>query len=93
MEKSQQTLIKIIMLFAALIFVALLSVGIIQTFVHNGLLAKSTELQTQNEQVLQDTSEVEEEIEIRESNEFNDDYLEQEEGYGNDGDIIIAPAP
>lgn len=77
------------MLFAAIIFVILLSVGIIQTFVHNGLLARSEQLSQQNEQILQDTKEVQEEIDIRESNEYLDDYLEQEQGYGQDGEVII----
>jgi cell division protein FtsB len=91
MEKTQQILIKIVFALATTILLALLCTGIIQTFSHKSLLAKNAQLNSQNQQILQDIEQVEKEIEIRESNEYLDDYLQQEKGYGKPGDIIINP--
>jgi cell division protein FtsB len=91
MEKTQQILIKIVFALATAILLALLCTGIIQTFSHKSLLAKNAQLNSQNQQILQDIEQVEKEIEIRESNEYLDDYLQQEKGYGKPGDIIINP--
>lgn len=89
-EKTQQTtLIKVIALLATLILATLLIVGVVQTFIHNGLIAKNNELLAQNEQIEQAIDQTQEEIDIRNSNDYLDDYLEQEEGYGNEGDIIV----
>jgi len=90
-NKSQQLLIKIIVLFAGLIFAALLVVGIIQTFVHNSLLARQQALALQNQNIVQQTEEVDKEIEIREGEDYLDELYEQENEYGNEGDVIIKP--
>lgn len=90
-EKTQQSLlIKVIFFLASLILATLVVVGIVQTIVHNNLLVKNNELLAQNEQIEQAIDETQEEIDIRNSNDYLDDYLEQEEGYGNEGDIIIV---
>ena len=91
-NKSQQTLIKIIALFAGFIFLVLLVTGIIQTTIHNNLITQSQELNARNEQTLQDINDVDNEITIKNGDEYLDDYLEQEEGYGENGEIIITPA-
>lgn len=90
-NKSQQQLIKIIVWFAGLIFAALLVVGIIQTFVHNSLVAKQRELEARNQNILQSTEQVNEEIAVREGDDYIDELFEQENGYGNEGDVIIKP--
>lgn len=89
--KSQKNLIKVIILLAGLIFVGLLCVGIVQTIIHNNLLAKQQALATQNQTILEDTQTAKDEIDIRESDDYIDDFYEQENGYGNEGDIIITP--
>lgn len=90
-NKSQQQLVKIIVWFAGLIFFGLLIVGIVQTFIHNSLIARQRALEAQNQNILQQTEEVDEEIEIREGDDYLDELYEQENEYGNEGDVIIKP--
>lgn len=90
-SNSQNALIKVIFVLASIILLGLLSVGVVQTFVHNGLIAKQAELEAQNATIEQDIETAQEEIDIRESNEYLDDFLEQEQGYGNDGEVIYQP--
>lgn len=90
-NKSQQNLVRVIVLLAGLIFVALLTVGVIQTFVHNSLREKQRNLASQNQSVLDQTKKTEDEISIRESEEYLDEFYEQENEYGNEGDVIIKP--
>lgn len=90
-NKSQQQLIKIIVWFAGLIFVVLLIVGIVQTFIHNSLIARQSALEAQNQEILQQTEQVNDEIEVREGDDYLDELYEQENEYGDEGDVIIKP--
>lgn len=74
---------------AILAVAILLVVAITQTAILNNLKQKQNALNAQNNQIEQDISEIDKEISVRENQEFTDDYLEQENNYGNKGDVIL----
>lgn len=74
---------------AILAVAILLVVAITQTAILNNLKQKQNALNAQNNQIEQDISEIDKEIAVRENQEFTDDYLEQENNYGNKGDVIL----
>lgn len=74
---------------AILAVAILLVVAITQTAILNNLKQKQNALNAQNNQIEQNISEIDKEISVRENQEFTDDYLEQENNYGNKGDVIL----
>jgi len=69
--------------------IILLCTGVIQTFI---IKSKKKELlNTQNSltQAQQEYEEQKDKYDYKNSNEYNDKYLEYNEGYGEDGDIKI----
>ncbi len=89
MQEGKTKFIKTTIILAILLVAILVIIAISQTFALKNLLKKSNELQAQNKQIEQNISDIEKEIEIRETPDFTDDYLEQEKGYGKQDDVIL----
>ncbi len=89
MQEGKTKFIKTTIILAILLVAILLIIAISQTFALKNLQKKSNSLQAKNDQIEQNISNIEKEIEIRETEDFTNDYLEQEEGYGNEKDVII----
>ena len=86
-EKTKQ-LIKCIVILVAVIFCTMFTVAIVQTFVIKNLENKLTTLEQNNEIIIQQNEDVEDEIEIRQSEDFIDEFLEKD-GYGHEGEVIL----
>ncbi len=89
MQEGKTKFIKTTIILAILLVAILLIIAISQTFALKNLQKKSNSLQAKNNQIEQNISNIEKEIEIRETEDFTNDYLEQEEGYGNEKDVIL----
>ena len=87
-EEKNQQLIKFIVILIAVIFFTMLTVALVQTFVIKNMEDKLNLLQDNNQSVIEQNEEVENEIEIRNSEDFIDEFLEKE-GYGKDGEVIL----
>lgn len=87
-EKQNKQLIKLVIILVAVLFFAMITTGIVQTFVLKGLNNKQSDLIQKNQQTLEQIQDTEDEIAIRESDDFADASLKKD-GYGNKDDIII----
>ncbi|MBE7074948.1 MAG: hypothetical protein E7376_03115 [Clostridiales bacterium] len=89
MHKQTKTL-KFIFFILLLIPIVLFAVGIIQTFV---LKSKQNELNALNQSIIvseQQQTELEKELEYKQSDEYKNEYYKYENGYGKPGDIEIV---
>ena len=87
-EEKTKHLIKYIVILVAVILLTLVTVALVQTFTIKGLENKLETLEKNNQEIIQQNEKAEKEIEIRESEDFIDEFLEKE-GYGKDGEIIF----
>lgn len=87
-ERKDNQLIKLVIILIAILFFVLITIAVIQTFAISNLEGKLKDIKDENTQTLKQIDKTEQEIEIRESAEYVDEFLEKE-GYGKEGEIII----
>lgn len=90
-EEKNTQLIKVIVILVTIIFCALITIALIQTFTIKKLEKNLDNIQIQNEVVLDKIEETQNEIDIRENPETKDEYANEvleKDGYGQDGEVI-----
>ncbi len=75
-RKDNKQILRIFFLLAIILVTALFLVGIIQTFIYNGLNEKLNNLQAENNSISEEIIKAEEEYEIRESGENIENFEE-----------------
>lgn len=92
MQEGKNKLIKATVILAISLVAILIIIAISQTFIIKGLTKTNNTLESKNDQIEQNIKDIDKEIEARESQDFKDEYLETEEGFGKEGDIILKPS-
>lgn len=64
-------------------------VGIVQTFILKSKQSNLNDLKKENFELEQEYNETKDEFEYKNDENYNNDYWENEKGYGEDGDKII----
>ena len=87
-EEKNKQLIKVIVILVSILFLILVTIALIQTFTIKGLENKLSNIENNNQATLEQIEKTENEITIRETEDYIDEYLEKE-GYGKDGEVIL----
>ena len=83
-----KSLAKTLIILATVLLIALLIIGIVQSFQITALKNQAIIAKEKSDDMADKLQSVEEEIAYKESENYYRDYYEQEEGYGKEGDII-----
>ena len=86
--KERKKLKKLIIIFSTILGCLLLT-AIIQTFVLNSKQAQLNNLVTENSYLSQQEKDLKDQSDYKESQEYQDEYWKNENGYGQDGDKKI----
>lgn len=83
-----KSLAKTLLILSSVVLLALLIIGIVQSFQMSALRNQASLAGQRAEEMQTKLEEVDKEIEYRESEEYYKDYYEQEKKYGEEGDKI-----
>ena len=80
---------KVMLVCMSIVICCFLLTGIVLTFVLKSKQGNLAATNNQNTQLEQEYKELKDQQDYKDSDQYADDYYQYEEGYGNDGDIVI----